>query len=70
MVPALPTLSRPPLLDFHLPAALLYRLIQKGHVECKAYSQAYADCCRGRTLSVIWTCRQQMKELSDCMSTQ
>lgn len=52
------------------PAALFYRLKQKGFEECKAYSKAYADCCAGRVLSVVWACRGEMKALSNCMSQQ
>lgn len=52
------------------PAALFYRLKQKGFDECKAYSKAYADCCSGRVLSVVWACRGEMKALSNCMSQQ
>jgi COX assembly protein 1 len=51
-------------------AALFFRLKQKGFQECKQYSDAYAACMTGRTLSVVWACRQEMKELSTCMSTQ
>ena len=51
-------------------AALFFRLKEHGFEECRAYSKAYADCCHGRVFSMAWACRQQMKQLSDCMSTQ
>lgn len=53
-----------------IPAALFYRLKQHGYKECRAYSDAYAECITGRVLSVAWKCRKEMKELSDCMSKQ
>ena len=53
-----------------VPAALFFRLKEHGFEKCKAYSVAYADCCRGRVFSMAWACRKQMHELSDCMSTQ
>ncbi|KAL4433997.1 hypothetical protein ABPG75_000438 [Micractinium tetrahymenae] len=48
--------------------ALFYRLKQHGFKECRAYSDAYAECITGRVLSVAWKCRKEMKALSDCMS--
>lgn len=51
-------------------AALFYRLKEKGFQECRRYSDAYAQCCSGRVLSVVWACRAEMRALSDCMSTQ
>ncbi len=51
-------------------AALFYRLKQKAFTQCESYSKAYADCCRGRVVSVVWSCRTEMKELSDCMKSQ
>ncbi len=51
-------------------AALFYRLKQHGFKECRAYSDAYAECITGRVLSVAWKCRKEMRELSDCMSKQ
>ncbi|EFN57270.1 hypothetical protein CHLNCDRAFT_17966, partial [Chlorella variabilis] len=50
-----------------VPAALFYRLKQKGFQECRPYADAYAQCCSGRVLSVVWTCRKELKALSDCM---
>eukprot|EP00887_Chlorella_sp_A99_P003617 scaffold7.g3617.t1 len=49
--------------------ALFYQLKQKGFEACQAYSAAYADCCRGRVISMAWACRKQLHELSDCMGT-
>jgi len=34
---------------------------------CEHLASTFADCCRGRTLSVIWVCRPQMKELNECL---
>ncbi|KAK2079573.1 hypothetical protein QBZ16_001968 [Prototheca wickerhamii] len=39
---------------------LFYRLKQKAFEECRAQGTAYADCCRGRTLSMAWKCRDEM----------
>lgn len=47
--------------------ALFYRLKQKAFEECANYSKAYADCCRGKVISMAWSCRKEMRELSDCM---
>lgn len=46
---------------------MFYRLKKKGFEECRDYSAAYADCCRGRVFSVVWSCRDEMKSLSMCM---
>ena len=50
--------------------ALFYRLKQAAFQRCRAHSAAYADCCRGRTLSVAWACRAQAAALSECMAGQ
>ena len=52
------------------PAALFYRLKQKGFKECTKYSDAYAACCKDRVISIVWACRSEMKALSDCMGSQ
>lgn len=53
----------------HYPiAGLFYRLKQKAFEECRAQGTAYADCCRGRTLSMAWKCRDEMAAYSDCVS--
>ncbi|KAI3434718.1 hypothetical protein D9Q98_002779 [Chlorella vulgaris] len=49
--------------------ALFYRLKQKGFKECSTTADAYAQCCSGRVLSVVWACRKELRALSDCMST-
>jgi len=35
--------------------------------ECDAFVKAFADCATGRTISVAWACREQLKSLQDCM---
>ncbi|KMT18524.1 hypothetical protein BVRB_2g026620 isoform B [Beta vulgaris subsp. vulgaris] len=40
---------------------------QKALKECDDYAAKYAECAYGRTLSVVWKCRQQAKELNSCL---
>lgn len=57
------------IISYHYPiAGLFYRLKQKAFEECRAQGTAYADCCRGRTLSMAWKCRDEMAAYSDCVS--
>ncbi|WPT17888.1 hypothetical protein PSENEW3_00005890 [Picochlorum sp. SENEW3] len=48
--------------------ALFYKLKQRAFVECSEYSRAYAECCKGRVISMVWACREESRHLSDCMS--
>ncbi|KAG7673078.1 hypothetical protein Ndes2526B_g05355 [Nannochloris sp. 'desiccata'] len=48
--------------------ALFFRLKQRGFEECDDRAKHYADCCRGRILSMAWACRAEAKEFSNCMS--
>ncbi|KAI5684268.1 hypothetical protein M9H77_05496 [Catharanthus roseus] len=47
--------------------ALRSKMKQKALKECNQYTAKYAECASGRTLSVIWQCRQQAKELNECL---
>ncbi|XP_020233909.1 uncharacterized protein DDB_G0275933 [Cajanus cajan] len=47
--------------------ALRSKMKQKALKECDRYTAKYAECASGRTLSVVWSCRQQAKELNDCL---
>ncbi|OIW17578.1 hypothetical protein TanjilG_08856 [Lupinus angustifolius] len=40
---------------------------QKALKECDYYTCKYAECASGRTLSVVWQCRQQAKQLNVCL---
>ncbi|KAK3147762.1 hypothetical protein QOZ80_3BG0286400 [Eleusine coracana subsp. coracana] len=47
--------------------ALRSKMKQKAIKECDFYCSKYAECARGRTLSVVWHCRKQAKELNECL---
>lgn len=48
--------------------ALFFKLKERAFRECSAYSKAYAECCRGRVLSMVWACRDESRLLSGCLS--
>jgi len=48
-------------------AALFYRLKGRAFAECSEYSKAYMDCCKGRVISVVWSCREESRALSTCL---
>jgi COX assembly protein 1 len=35
--------------------------------ECDVMVAKFAECAKGRTLSVIWSCRSQARELNNCV---
>ncbi|CAL5185766.1 unnamed protein product [Lathyrus oleraceus] len=47
--------------------ALRSKMKNKALKECGEYTKKYAECALGRTLSVVWQCRQQAKELNNCL---
>ncbi|XP_057445342.1 uncharacterized protein LOC130737551 [Lotus japonicus] len=47
--------------------ALRSKMKQKALKQCDRYTAKYAECASGRTLSVVWQCRQQAKELNECL---
>ncbi|KAL2335284.1 hypothetical protein Fmac_016497 [Flemingia macrophylla] len=47
--------------------ALRSKMKQKALKQCDRYTAKYAECASGRTLSIVWSCRQQAKELNDCL---
>ena len=51
-------------------AALMYHLKQQAMKDCKDKAKAYAECGEGRTVSVVWACRQQFNDLNSCLSTR
>ncbi|KAB1211174.1 hypothetical protein CJ030_MR6G021636 [Morella rubra] len=47
--------------------ALRSKMKQKALKECDQYAAKYAQCASGKTLSVVWQCRKQAKELNGCL---
>ncbi|KAL8137448.1 hypothetical protein V2J09_003449 [Rumex salicifolius] len=47
--------------------ALRSKMKVKALKECDHYVSKYAECAYGRTLSLVWKCRGQAKELNDCL---
>lgn len=47
--------------------ALRSKMKSKALKECEHMISKFADCATGRTLSVVWTCRAQSRELNDCL---
>ncbi|KNA19794.1 hypothetical protein SOVF_058200 [Spinacia oleracea] len=47
--------------------ALRSKMKAKALKECDHYTAKYAECAFGRTLSVVWKCRQQAKVLNSCL---
>ncbi|CAN4123609.1 unnamed protein product [Withania somnifera] len=47
--------------------ALRSKMKQKALKECDRYTTKYAECATGRTISVVWQCRKQAKELNECL---
>lgn len=47
--------------------ALRSKMKQKALKQCEEYASKYAQCAYGRTLSVVWQCRKQAKELNECL---
>lgn len=48
--------------------ALFYRLKNRAFQECDALARAYAACCSGRVISLVYKCRDESKALSSCMT--
>ncbi|XP_043715521.1 uncharacterized protein DDB_G0275933 [Telopea speciosissima] len=47
--------------------ALRSKMKAKALKECDRYTKKYAECSLGRTISVVWQCRKQAKELNGCL---
>ncbi|KAK7381099.1 hypothetical protein VNO78_33623 [Psophocarpus tetragonolobus] len=47
--------------------ALRSKMKQNALKECDHLTAKYAECAAGRTLSVVWRCRQQANELNNCL---
>ena len=48
-------------------AALIYKLKQHAMKKCESRAKAYAECAEGRTVSVVWACRQHLNDLNACL---
>ncbi|KAJ3680742.1 hypothetical protein LUZ60_017020 [Juncus effusus] len=47
--------------------ALRSKMKAKALKECDDLCAKYAECAAGKTLSVIWRCRKQAKDLNECL---
>ncbi|XP_057815212.2 uncharacterized protein LOC131028862 isoform X2 [Cryptomeria japonica] len=47
--------------------ALRSKMKDRALKECDHYAAIFAECARGRTLSVAWRCREQAKKLNTCL---
>ncbi|CAN1126067.1 Uncharacterized protein DDB_G0275933 [Linum perenne] len=47
--------------------ALISKMKQKALKECEHLASQYAQCATGRTISVVWQCRKQARELNSCL---
>ncbi|XP_065854183.1 uncharacterized protein [Euphorbia lathyris] len=47
--------------------ALRHKMKQKALKECDQLTSKLAQCSSGRTISVVWKCREQFKELNACL---
>eukprot|EP00891_Asterochloris_glomerata_P009223 jgi/Astpho2/9223/e_gw1.00138.47.1_t len=47
--------------------ALIFRLKHAAMKQCRSTAGAYADCCRGRSFSMAWACRGQLRDFSACL---
>ncbi|VFQ70247.1 unnamed protein product [Cuscuta campestris] len=47
--------------------ALRSKMKQRALKECDKCAAKYAECATGKTISVVWKCRKQAKELNNCL---
>lgn len=47
--------------------ALFFKLKAKAFKTCKASADAYAQCCQGRSVSMVWACRKELNTMSACL---
>ncbi|DBA90368.1 TPA: hypothetical protein ACH3X1_003649 [Trebouxia sp. C0004] len=50
--------------------ALIFRMKQEAMQKCKQEARAYAECCKTRSISIAWACRQQFGNLNSCVAQQ
>lgn len=48
--------------------AFIFRMKQAAMQKCKQQAKAYAECCKSRSISIAWACRQQFGELNSCVA--
>lgn len=48
--------------------AFIFRMKQEAMQKCKQQAKAYAECCKTRSISIAWACRQQFGELNTCVA--
>ena len=51
-------------------AAFIFRMKQEAMQKCKQEARAYAECCKTRSISIAWACRQQFGNLNSCVAQQ
>eukprot|EP00897_Mesotaenium_endlicherianum_P009604 jgi/Mesen1/8672/ME000508S08052 len=47
--------------------ALRSKMKARALKECDGAAKEFADCARGRVMSVVWACRAQAKQLNECL---
>mmetsp|Transcript_14400 Transcript_14400/g.43542 ORF Transcript_14400/g.43542 Transcript_14400/m.43542 type:complete len:97 (+) Transcript_14400:345-635(+) len=47
--------------------SLIYKLKQHAMKKCESRAKAYAECAEGRTVSVVWACREHLNDLNACL---
>ncbi|GAQ89417.1 hypothetical protein KFL_005190090 [Klebsormidium nitens] len=47
--------------------ALRSKMKARALKECKTTLTAFAECARGRTISVVWACKAQSREMNECL---
>ncbi|CAM6089023.1 unnamed protein product [Calypogeia fissa] len=47
--------------------ALRSKMKSRALKECDNMIAKFAECAKGRTLSVVWTCRSQSRDLNECL---
>ena len=41
---------------------------EKAKVKCAEYVDAFVECSKGRTLSMLWACREATTQMQNCLS--
>ncbi|XP_062520776.1 uncharacterized protein LOC134195715 [Corticium candelabrum] len=50
---------------------LIAKLVkEEAGKRCHEYNKAFADCAKGRTISMVWKCRQLSQDLQNCIAEQ
>jgi hypothetical protein len=49
-------------------AEIIFKLGLLGNDKCSDINQAYTECIKGRTVSVLWACRDLYKASEACMN--